>query len=505
MSADQTELSRYNAFLDNDIPVAKSSFHDDELDAPWQREFLELFLRGQIKLAPLLPIVTSFIAAVSLLWAPVSQVALWVFFACAAHTLQLTLSHSFLVRAPERYKQREWIGVFAASEALQAAAWALALTQLWPAGDLRGQGFLVAAMMTLIVMRFLVVSNYMPVLVAGTGVIAVALGFRCYTDGSTTMVSIAALVLLLEAFFLYIARHMQQTTRDMIIFRQQKDKLIHELEVARDKADDDRKSAVAANRAKSVFLANMSHELRTPLNAILGFSEILDREMFGPIGNKNYKEYAGDIHHSGAHLLSLINDILDLSRIEAGRRELREEPVHLIECAEEAFKLTSMRAAEKAQNVAIRIAPALPKLIADRRAVEQVMINLLTNAVKFTPEKGEIALTATIEPNGDLAFTVKDNGPGIPENEIAQAMTSFSRGTFATKREIDGVGLGLPIVKSLVELHGGHMSIKSTPRQGTSVTCVFPQTRVLSGPRAQVIVGPNVSTESQRKLIKLTG
>ncbi len=507
MSADQLTLTRSNHFLDDEAVIPRSGLArpDDELDQPWQREFLEIFLRGQVKLAPLLPIVTTFIAAVSLLWAPAAAVALWVMVACASHLLQLTLSHAFLGRDPERYRQREWIGVFAASEGLQAFAWALALYTLWPDNDLRGQGFLIAAVMALVVMRFLVANNYMPVLIAGSGMLSVALGLRCIAEGSTVMMSIAAMVFLLEAFFLYIARHMQNTTRDMIVFRLQKDRLIEDLQRERDNADADRKSAVAANRAKSVFLANMSHELRTPLNAILGFSEILDREMFGPIGNKSYKEYAGDIHHSGAHLLSLINDILDLSRIEAGRRDMREEPVHMLECAEEAQRFTNLRIAAKKHKISFKISPALPKLLADKRAIEQVMINLLTNAVKYTQDNGEISLSAAIETNGDLAFTVKDNGPGIPENDVAQAMTAFTRGTAATKSSIDGVGLGLPIVRGLIEMHGGHISIKSVPRFGTAVTCVFPQSRVLSGPRAQVIVGPNVKTESQRKLIKLTG
>jgi two-component system, cell cycle sensor histidine kinase PleC len=507
MSAEPISLERTNHFLDESVqsPAPTPTVAVDELDEPWQREYLEIFLRGQVRLAPLLPIVTTFIAAISLIWASVSAVAGWVIFACISHFIQLTLSHSFLVRNPQRYNQREWINAIAAAEALQGLAWALALFTLWPEGDLRGQGFLLAAVMTLTVMRFLVVNNYMPVLIAGTGVMTVAIGARCYVEGNMVMLSIAGLVFLMEAFFLYIARNLQSTTRDMIMYRKEKDKLINDLQQQRDTAEQDRKAAIAANRAKSVFLANMSHELRTPLNAILGFSEILDREMFGPIGNKNYKGYAGDIHHSGAHLLSLINDILDLSRIEAGRRDMREEPVHLLECAEEAHKLTAMRAEAKAQTVDIMIPASLPKLLGDSRAIEQVMINLLTNAVKYTPDRGKIELTASLEPNGDMTFTVKDNGPGIAETEVIQALTAFTRGTAATKSEIDGVGLGLPIVRGLVEMHGGHVSIKSAPRIGTEVTCTFPQTRVLSGPRAQVIVGPNVHTESQRQLIKLTG
>jgi two-component system, cell cycle sensor histidine kinase PleC len=319
------------------------------------------------------------------------------------------------------------------------------------------------------------------------------------------LMAVATLVFLLEAFFLYIARNMQATTRDMIIYRQQKAKLIEELRVEKEAAEGEREKALEANKAKSTFLANMSHELRTPLNAIIGFSEIIDREMFGPVSNPTYKSYAGDIHNSGSHLLSLINDILDLSRIEAGRRELREEPVALVDCAEEAKKLTAIRANHKGLDIKIIMAPTLPKLLADKRAVEQVIINLLTNAVKFTPDGGKIEIRAIKETTGDMVLSVKDNGPGIPEDEVRQAMTAFTRGTFATKRDIDGAGLGLPIVRGLMELHEGELKIKSTPRVGTEVMCRFPQARVLSGPRSQVIEGPLVKSESQHRLIKLTG
>jgi two-component system, cell cycle sensor histidine kinase PleC len=387
-------ISRHNHYLASGLEPQEASragqARNSDLDAPWQREFLEIFLRGQINLAPLLPLLTLVIAATAMLWTPWHVVLLWTAPALASHLAQLYLSHMFLTRAPDRYHQRDWIGVFSASEAFQAVCWALALFVMWP-DDLRNQSFLIAAMMTLVVMRFLFANNYMPVLIAGTGTLTLALGLRCFLEGGHVLMSLAVMIFLLEGFFLFIARNLQKTTRDMIQFRLQKDQLIDDLRAAKEKAEAERVSAVKANLAKSVFLANMSHELRTPLNAILGFSEILDREMFGPLTNTHYKSYAGDIHHSGRHLLSLINDILDLSRIEAGRRELKEGPVHLLETADEAVKLTQMRAAAKNQDVSVDIAPSLPKILADRRAIEQIMINLLANAVKFTPEQGVIS------------------------------------------------------------------------------------------------------------------
>jgi two-component system, cell cycle sensor histidine kinase PleC len=501
-------VSRHNHFLVSGLapkPQVQSTDVANDYDAPWQREFLEIFLRGQISLAFLLPLLTIAIAATAAAWTSVPMASFWAVLAITSQLIQIYFSHVFLERAPDKFEQRDWIAVFSATEALQAMCLSLALFLLWPEQDLRGQFFLLIAMMTMIVMRFLIGNNYMPVLIAGTGTLTVALALRCFTDGSQVFLSVAVFVIVLETIFLLIARNMQRTTRDMIKFRHQKDKLIVELRQEKEFAEQEHQKAVKASLAKSVFLANMSHELRTPLNAILGFSEILDREMFGPLHNTSYKEYAGDIHHSGQHLLSLINDILDLSRIEAGRRDLREEPLHMLECAEEAIKLTQMRAAAKNLTVQTAIASDLPKLLGDRRAIEQIMINLLTNAVKFTPDAGDITLAAQLDEAGDLVFSVTDTGPGIPEAEITQALTAFTRGTFATKSDIDGVGLGLPIVKGLIELHGGYIDIRSQPRVGTQVRCIFPQKRVLSGPRGQIITGPQVQSESQRKLLKLTG
>jgi two-component system cell cycle sensor histidine kinase PleC len=249
----------------------------------------------------------------------------------------------------------------------------------------------------------------------------------------------------------------------------------------------------------------MSHELRTPLNAILGFSEVLEHELFGPLQNRAYKDYAGDIHSSGRYLLGLINDILDISRIEAGRRELNDEPVAAVEAIEHAKHLLEVRAAEKSISVDISVPANLPKLMCDRRALTQIAINLLTNAVKFTQRNGKVRMSARVEPDGRLAFVVADNGPGIPDREREAALKSFARGAQATKNAIEGAGLGLPIVKGLLDVHGGRIEINSKLGKGTEVVCLFPAARVLSGPRGEVIASPVVATDSQRKLIAMTG
>ena len=223
----------------------------------------------------------------------------------------------------------------------------------------------------------------------------------------------------------------------------------------------------------------MSHELRTPLNAILGFSEVMRAEIFGPLTVPNYKEYVEDIHGSGQHLLNLINEILDLSRIEAGRYELKEEAVKLAHVADECHHLLKLRA--KAKGIAIHevIEPDMPALWADERAVRQVTLNLLSNAIKFTPQGGEVTMKVGWTSSGGQYLMVTDTGPGIPEEEIPTVLSSFGRGSLAIKTAEQGTGLGLPIVKGLIDLHGGKFALRSKLREGTEVIVTFPPARVM--------------------------
>jgi PAS domain S-box-containing protein len=237
--------------------------------------------------------------------------------------------------------------------------------------------------------------------------------------------------------------------------------------------------AEAASRAKSEFLANMSHELRTPLNAIIGFSEVMRGELFGAFGNSRYLEYAADIHDSGMHLLTMINDILDLSRAEAGELTLNDQEVDLRIAALAAARLVRDRAAAAALTVSVELEEDLPRLRADERMVKQMLINLLSNAVKFTPDAGRITVTARLEANGGLALMVRDTGVGMAPEDIPVALTPFRQIESLLTRKHGGTGLGLPLVKSLVELHGGKLGIESQPGTGTAVTLRFPPARVV--------------------------
>jgi len=230
--------------------------------------------------------------------------------------------------------------------------------------------------------------------------------------------------------------------------------------------------AEEANQAKSSFLANMGHELRTPLNAIIGFSEMMESGMFGPLGDAKYIEYCRDIRESGRYLLDVINDILDMSKIEAGRIRLDFEDLSLDSLLGEAMRVVSARAEEKQLNVTSRISPDL-QLRADRRALKQVVLNLLSNAVKFTPAGGHVTVRARASEDC-VVLAIADTGIGIAQDALARLGRPFEQVESQLTKSHQGSGLGLAISKSLVELHGGGMRIRSALGKGTLVVVRLP-------------------------------
>lgn len=238
--------------------------------------------------------------------------------------------------------------------------------------------------------------------------------------------------------------------------------------------------AEAANRSKSEFLANMSHELRTPLNAIIGFSQVLQDELKGPLGDPSYRQYVRDIHESGTLLLSLIQDILDLSKIEAGKLELRETKQSVPAIVGACRRIIEDRAKEAGLVLETRLNGGLPCLQVDERALKQIILNLLSNAVKFTPEGGCIAVDARVENDGCFAISISDTGIGIAAENIPKALSAFSQVENYLTREQPGTGLGLPLVKSLVEAHAGTLGLESELGRGTTATVRFPAERVIA-------------------------
>ena len=244
-----------------------------------------------------------------------------------------------------------------------------------------------------------------------------------------------------------------------------------------------RDEAKGADRAKSEFLAAMSHELRTPLNAVIGFSEVIKSETFGPVGNEQYRDYANDIHDSGQHLLGLINDILELSKIESGIEELYEGTIETPEIVRSAVKLVGHRAERNGIKLVLDLQDPLPALRADERKLKQILGNLLSNAIKFTEAGGKVTLSVWCRRDNGYVFQIADTGIGIAPEDIPKALSRFSQIDGDLSRQYEGAGLGLPLTKALVDQHGGTLDLQSQVGVGTTVTVRFPTERIVELPR----------------------
>jgi two-component system cell cycle sensor histidine kinase PleC len=444
-------------------------------------ELLRLYAEG--RLAAILPqiMLCQAIAAMTTLWMPVLFVFIWLCFTLSALALACLLARRFLTLDRAHLDARWWHARFTIAEAINGVAWAsLAIlmsgvTDPWATTYVMVVFMLAAAIHT-------VVAAFVPAAVYAV-LAPLAAAVVLYMKPTTFQGPVAPLTLLACATLLYfviLARRIYASHVDSLALQAEKDLLIAELEQAKANSDEARRRAEEASLAKSRFLATMSHELRTPLNAILGFSEVMKNELFGPHGVAAYRDYSNDIHSSGEHLLRLINEILDLSRVEAGRYELKEESVSLPGVIEDCLRLLTLRAKKRDVTMADVVEPNMPRIWADERAMRQIALNLLTNAIKFTPTGGQVLVKVGWTKVGGQYFSVKDNGPGIPENEIPTIMSSFGRGSMAQKNADEGTGLGLPIVKGLVELHGGTFTLRSKLREGTEVLVIFPPERVMN-------------------------
>jgi two-component system cell cycle sensor histidine kinase PleC len=406
-----------------------------------------------------------------------------------AHTLFLPLAvaaamgaSALMATAYQYYDDSEgdadsWLQCFVMIQAFGSAAWGLMPWLCWEKGNELNHMFLAACVMAVIAGLVVARGSNMRMYIANLMPLSLMTALRFLMGDSVTDMMMGAVAP-------FVAFQMWHTGRPLVLrmgedarLRFKVEDLARELEETRDEALRKRFEAEAANASKTSFLANMSHELRTPLNAILGFSEIIAQECFGPVGSERYRDYAGDIHASGAHLLSLINDLLDVAKIEAGRMDIAPHVLDAGRTFDIALKLIGTRAREKDQTLAIAVESNAPALYADERALKQILINLVSNAVKFTPESGKIEVIGGRAANGDFQITVRDNGPGIPREKIDTIFQPFNQVDNRFDRQAGGTGLGLALVRGLAELHGGRAWIESEFGRGCSVFVTLPLER----------------------------
>jgi two-component system cell cycle sensor histidine kinase PleC len=439
------------------------------------RQFAQNRLSGSLVI--LLLVVT--IGLLSSLWTGALTSGVWTGGALIIHLVIVRMCRQFLEEPPGATNLRSWRLRFIMLDLFFGMAWTFIL--IHPLGVDEQSGMFMLFVMLLVVAISSMLASSLPIAVlALTLPVTIAIALDFIFKGTLHNYILAVMALTAEGYFSLLAYRLYSTTLATLQARAEKDALIGELEQSKSISDEARRRAEAANIAKSRFLAQMSHELRTPLNAILGFSEVMKGEIFGVHTVPMYKDYAGDIHNSGVHLLNLINEILDLSRIEAGRYELNEEAVSLNRVVEDCHHLLKLRAGNRGLTIHELFEPDMPRLWADERAVRQICLNVLSNAIKFTPQGGEIWMKVGWTASGGQYMSIKDTGPGIPEEEIPVVLASFGQGSNSIKSAEQGAGLGLPIAKNLIDLHGGTFTLKSKLRIGTEVIVTFPPKRVMS-------------------------
>jgi two-component system cell cycle sensor histidine kinase PleC len=445
----------------------------------FEYELLSMFARNELSARVTLPLLAVIFSLASMFWAPVLQASAWLAMVISVKFFIIAACRDFLAQPRGATNIGQWRRRFVWLELANGITWGGIAVVGLGAADAASHVFMLASLIVLLAIRMTFASAVMPILYAGTIPMTLAIVARLLMQGHPFYMAMAAMAIGLHVYFIFLAKGLNSTALAMLEFRAEKDALIAEIEEEKAISDEARRRAEAANVAKSRFLATMSHELRTPLNAILGFSEVMKSELLGQMQNDSYKEYAGNIHDSGRHLLQLINEILDLSRIEAGRYELHEEPVRLTDVVEDCLRLLHLRAQSKGLHVALEFDKWLGQLWADERAIRQICLNLMSNALKFTPRGGHITVTVGNTPEGGQTLVVKDTGPGIPKEEIPRVMQAFGQGSLAHQTAEGGTGLGLPIVQNLVDLHGGTFELRSELRKGTEAIVLLPPSRVL--------------------------
>ena len=466
--------------LDPSVREAREKLtHRTDARPEFEHELLYLFAQNSIKASIILPLIAAIVALASLAWAPADYVSLWLGALFVSSLVLILLCHRLINLPRKQVKVHIWRTKIMTAEFLHGLSWgAVALFGL-SSGDHRAHMFVFVTLSIVTSLRMMLANAALSIVYVGTLPVIMALFARFWYLNTPFYWAMASMAVGTYIFFIYLMSHLHANTLTTLMLRTEKDSLIAELEQSHSVSEEGRRRAEAANLAKSRFLATMSHELRTPLNAIIGFSEMMKDEMLGAHQVSAYKGYSNDIHTSGNHLLNLINEILDITRIEAGKYDLNEEAILLSQVLEDCCHLVKMRADAKSLTIVQNYQGSLERLWADERAIRQIALNLLSNAVKFTPNGGTITVTAGRTSNKGQYLSIKDNGPGIPADELPRVMSSFGQGSLAHENAEGGTGLGIPIVKGLIKLHGGLFDLKTKMREGTEVIAMFPKSRVL--------------------------
>ena len=457
----------------------------------FDRELLRQYAQTRISASY---VVMLLVVATGLLfgfWMQPISAAAWTLGMLCIHVVIMRTCSRFLAEPASMTATRKWRTRFVLLDLVYGLCWTAIL--IHPASpDMTSNTLMMFLMLLIIAVSSMLAASLPIAALVATAPVTAAIAVNFALSGTFDNYVLALLALAAEGYFALLARRLHSTTLDTLEARAEKDALIGELEQAKAISDEARHRAESANVAKSRFLAQMSHELRTPLNAILGFSEVMKSEIFGEHKVPVYKEYSADIHNSGVHLLNLINEILDLSRIEAGRYELNEEAVSLVHVVADCHHLLKLRASSRGITIHEVFEHGMPRIWGDERASRQIVLNLLSNSIKFTPQGGEIWLKVGWTASGGQYLSVKDTGSGIAEDEIPIVLASFGQGSNSIKSAEQGAGLGLPIAKSLIDMHGGTFTLKSKLRIGTEVIVTFPPERVMSAlaPMAEEIAPP---------------
>ncbi|HUV32472.1 MAG TPA: HAMP domain-containing sensor histidine kinase [Devosiaceae bacterium] len=447
--------------------------------ASYDYELLSGYVNARMSGIIAAPALIVILALAAGLWVPQVAALVWGAIVILAHFGVIVVCRQFRAADPVKFDAQRWTATFMIAETGHGVAWAAMALLTLTSGNPDVLVILFAMLLVGMAVNGISTRTLPTATLMSTLPATFTVGLNLVVTGGSLNWSLAALALGAQIFFYFLARKLHRSEISGLEHQAEKDALIYELGEAKSMSDEARRHAEQANIAKSRFLATMSHELRTPLNAIIGFSEVMRSELLGPHSSPQYKDYANDIHASGEHLLNLINELLDLSRIEAGKYELNEEAICLIDIGDDCRRMLEIRARSKSIEMITDFDEALPRIWGDERAVRQVALNLLTNAIKFTPQSGKVLFSIRRSTDGGQIISVRDNGPGIPEEEITTVLSSFGQGSLAQKTAEQGAGLGLPIVQKIMELHQGRFDIFSKPRFGTEAIATFPRGRVM--------------------------